>query len=167
MLEVVEGVSPGVAAAAVQPVADIAVADIVVAADIAADVAAQPVDNTAAGTADAVVLVDIVGSDIAAALVVGYGAPLAADLYLPPPLAASASAVGSVSPPRASGCPESSPSSAAASSPPPVSPPALSSSSPRSEPPRWQSQSGPRCCWSTPRCLACSQSGSPACFLPS
>ena len=67
MLEVVEGVSPGeAAAAAVQPVADIAVA-----ADTAADIAAQSVDDTAVGTADAVALVDIVGSDIAAALVVG------------------------------------------------------------------------------------------------
>ena len=67
MLEVVEGVSPGeAAAAAVQPVADIAVA-----ADTAAGIAAQSVDDTAVGTADDVALVDIVGSDIAAALVVG------------------------------------------------------------------------------------------------
>ena len=67
MLGVVEGVSPGEAADAVQSVADIAVA----ADTAAADIAAQSVDDTAAGTADAVALVDIVGSDIAAALVVG------------------------------------------------------------------------------------------------
>ena len=68
MLEVVEGVSPGEAAdAAVQPVADIAVA----ADTAAADIAAQSVDGTAAGTADDAALVDALGSDSAAALVVG------------------------------------------------------------------------------------------------
>ena len=88
MLEVVEGVSPGEADA--QLVADIVVAaDIVVVADIV--VAAVPVDNTAAGTADAVVLAVDTAAD---ALAVGNGAPLSAHLFLPPPLAVSVSAVG-------------------------------------------------------------------------
>ena len=90
MLEVVEGASLG-ETAAVQPVADIAVA---------ADIAAVAADIAAAGTADAVALVDIVVADIAAALVdvvvVVVGTPLAADfeLFLLPPPAASASAIG-------------------------------------------------------------------------
>ena len=97
MPEVVEGVSLG-ETAAVQPVADIAA----VAVAVAVDIAAVAADIAAVGTADAVALVDIVVADIAAALVVvvvvvvGYGTPLAADfeLFLLPPLAASASAVG-------------------------------------------------------------------------
>ena len=95
MPEVVEGVSLG-ETAAVQPVADIA------AVAVAVDIAAVAADIAAVGTADAVALVDIVVADIAAALVVvvvvvvGYGTPLAADfeLFLLPPPAASASAVG-------------------------------------------------------------------------
>ena len=79
MLEAVEDVSPGEAAAA-QPVADIVVAADIAAADIVvADIADQFVDDTAA-----------------AALVVGYGIAPAVDfeLFLLPPPAAAASAVG-------------------------------------------------------------------------
>ena len=87
--EAVEDASPGEAAAA-QLVADTA-ADIAAAA-VAADIAVAS-DIVAAAVADTAF-----AADIAAALVVvvGFGSPLAVDfeLFLPLPLAASASAAG-------------------------------------------------------------------------
>ena len=88
--EAVEDASPGEAAAA-QLVADTA-ADIAAAAAVAADIAVAS-DIVAAAVADTAF-----AADIAAALVVvvGFGSPLAVDfeLFLPLPLAASASAAG-------------------------------------------------------------------------
>ena len=90
--EAVEDASPGEAAAA-QLVADTA-ADIAAAA-VAADIAVAS-DIVAAAVADTAFAADIAAALVVVVVVVGFGSPLAVDfeLFLPLPLAASASAAG-------------------------------------------------------------------------
>ena len=90
--EAVEDASPGEAAAA-QLVADTA-ADIAAAAAVAADIAVA--SDIVAAVADTAFAADIAAALVVVVVAAGFGSPLAVDfeLFLPLPLAASASAAG-------------------------------------------------------------------------